>query len=77
MAEKQTATEKKPNIFVRAGRAITRFFRELKSECKKIVWPGLPAVVKNTVIVLVVCLVIGAGIWIIDFLLSQVLGLIA
>lgn len=77
MAEKQTVSEKKPNLFVRAGRAIARFFRELKSECKKIVWPGFPSVVKNTIIVLVVCLVIGAGIWIVDFLLSQLLGLIA
>lgn len=77
MAEKQNATENKPNIFVRAGRAIARFFRELKSECKKIVWPDMPAVAKNTAIVLVICLVIGGGIWIVDFILTQLLSLIA
>ena len=36
MAEK---TEKKPNIFVRAGRGTKKFFRDTKGEIKKIVWP--------------------------------------
>lgn len=77
MAEKQVTGEKKPNIFLRVGRGIGRFFRELRSECNKIVWPGMNAVVKNTVIVLIICLVVGVGIWIVDFLLSQLLSLIA
>ena len=36
MAEK---TEKKPNVFVRAGKASAKFFRDTKGEIKKIVWP--------------------------------------
>ncbi len=55
---------------------VIRFFRDYKSEVKKIVWPGWKDVQKNTVIVLVICLVIGALIWVIDFGLAKLLSLI-
>ena len=31
---------KKPNIFVRMGTGLSRWFREMKSELKKVVWPS-------------------------------------
>ncbi|MDO4618779.1 MAG: preprotein translocase subunit SecE [Clostridia bacterium] len=43
------------------------FFKDYKSEVKKIVWPGIKDVVKNTLIVLVMCLLVGAFIWLLDF----------
>ena len=52
------------------------FFRDNKSEVKKIVWPSLRDVVKNTVIVLIMCLVVGILIWLVDFGLGQLLNLI-
>ena len=52
------------------------FFRDNKSEVKKIVWPSLRDVVKNTVIVLIMCLVVGVLIWLVDFGLGQLLNLI-
>ncbi len=55
---------------------IIHFFRDYKSEVKKIVWPGFGEVVKNTVIVLIMCLIIGILIWVIDFGLGQLLNLI-
>ncbi len=55
---------------------IIRFFRDYKSEIKKIVWPGWKDVAKNTVIVLIMCLLIGVLIWLIDFGLGQLLELI-
>lgn len=55
---------------------IIRFFRDYKSEIKKIVWPGWKDVAKNTVIVLIMCLIIGALIWLIDFGLGRLLELI-
>ena len=55
---------------------IIRFFRDYKSEIKKIVWPGWKDVAKNTVIVLIMCLLIGALIWLIDFGLGRLLELI-
>jgi len=43
------------------------WFREMKSELKKVVWPNRETVVKNTGTVLLCSLVIGACIWIFDF----------
>ena len=57
-------------------RRILNFFKDYKGEIKKIVWPGPRDVVKNTLIVLAVCLVIGIFIWVVDFGLGQLLNLI-
>ena len=55
---------------------IVRFVRDYKSEVKKIVWPGLNEVVKNTIIVLIICAIIGAFVWLLDFGLGQLVQLI-
>ncbi len=55
---------------------VVLFLRDNKSEVKKIIWPSLRDVVKNTVTVLVMCLIIGALIWAIDFGLGKLLELI-
>ena len=52
------------------GKAIARFFKDLRGETKKIVWPGPKMVVKSTGVVLATVLILGAGIWIIDFAIS-------
>ncbi|MBE6943051.1 MAG: preprotein translocase subunit SecE [Ruminococcaceae bacterium] len=61
------AEVKKENWFKRAFGAIGRYFRELRSELKKVVWPTPKQVVKNTLIVAACVLVIGAFIWLFDF----------
>ena len=43
-----------------------RWFREIKSELKKVVWPSGSKVAKNTATVILCSLVIGACIWIFD-----------
>lgn len=52
---------------------IVRFLRDYKSEVKKIVWPGWKDVAKNTIIVLIICLIIGAVIWLWDFGIGKLL----
>ena len=52
------------------------WFREMKSELKKVVWPNKKTVVKNTGIVLLCSLVIGACIWIFDFVAVSAVDLI-
>ena len=42
------------------------WFREMKSELKKVVWPNKQTVLKNTGTVLLCSLLIGACIWIFD-----------
>ncbi len=61
------AEAKKANWFVRAWRAICRYFRELRSELKKVVWSTPKQVLKNTLIVIVCVLVVGVFIWLFDF----------
>lgn len=55
---------------------VVLFLRDNKSEVKKIVWPGFHDVVKNTVTVLVMCLIIGLLIWGIDLGLGKLLDFI-
>ncbi len=63
---------KKPTII----KKVVQFLRDYKSESKKIVWPGFKDVLKNTVIVLIMCLFVGAFVWLIDlglgYLLNQI-----
>ena len=41
---------KKPNIFVRMGTGLSRWFREMKSELKKVIWPT-PKTLRNNVFI--------------------------
>ena len=61
------AEAKKANWFKRAWGGICRYFRELRSELKKVVWSSPKQVAKNTLIVLACVLVIGVFVWVFDF----------
>ena len=61
------AEVKKENWFKRAWGGICRYFRELKSELKKVVWSTPQQVLKNALIVVGCVLVVGAFIWLFDF----------
>ena len=52
------------------------WFREMKSELKKVVWPNRQTVIKNTGTVLLCSLAIGACIWIFDFVAVAAVDLI-
>ena len=43
-----------------------KWFREMRSELKKVVWPSGKSTMKNTLTVLAVSLGIGACIWLFD-----------
>ena len=60
------AETKKENCFKRTGKRISKYFRELKSELKKVVWPTWAQVLKNSLTVLAVTVVVGVFIWIFD-----------
>ncbi len=61
------AEAKKENIFKRAWNRTCRYFRELKSELKKVVWPTPKQVLKNTLIVGGCVLVVGIFVWMFDY----------
>ena len=52
------------------------WFREMKSELKKVVWPNRKTVMANTGTVLLCSLCIGACIWIFDFVALSAVQLI-
>ena len=55
---------------------IGKFFRDLKAEIKKVIWPTRKQLVNNTLIVVLAILLIGAGIWILDAVFSWGFGAI-
>ena len=61
------AEVKKENWFKRTLGGIARYFRELRSELKKVVWSTPKQVAKNTLIVIACVIVVGAFIWVFDF----------
>ena len=61
------AENKKQNWFKRTWGAVCRYFRELKSELKKVVWSTPKQVLKNTLIVIACVLVVGVFVWLFDF----------
>lgn len=68
---KPASKDNKGNIFARIGKAIKKFFKDIRGECKKVVWPDAKTVLKSTGIVLLCVAVLGIVIWLIDMGLSQ------
>lgn len=56
------AKAKKPSIFARIG----KWFHELKSECKKIVWPTRKQTINNTAVVIASVVIVGVFVWVLD-----------
>ena len=52
-----------------------QYFKDVKSEFKKVSWPSRKQVFNNTVVVLVTIVVSGIGVWVLDFLFSSVWSL--
>ena len=61
------AEAKKENWFARTWGSIRRYFRELRSELKKVVWPTPQQVLKNALVVAACVIVVGVFIWVFDF----------
>ena len=67
---------KKENFFVRTGKRIARWFREMRSELKKVVWPTKSQIINNTLVVIACVIVVGIFIWIFDFAVGQLVTFI-
>ena len=70
------AEAKKENIFVRAAKRISRWFREMKSELKKVVWPSKEDTKTNNVVVLVTVAIAAVVMIALDAIFGGILGLI-
>ena len=80
MADK---TENKPGFVARAKAAVkgfaanvAKFFRDTKSELKKVVWPSKADVKTNTIVVLVTVAIAAVVMIALDAIFGGILGLI-
>ena len=71
-AKKDAKPEKKskPSIPARIG----KWFKEMKSELKKVQWPTARQTANNTVIVIVCCVVVGLFIGVFDWLAQSIIA---
>ncbi len=72
VAEKAPEKAKKEKKQKKNGflKKVSHFFKDFRSEVKKIVWPTKKQVINNTIVVFVAMGVVGVAIWIIDFILG-------
>jgi len=49
-----------------------KFFKEVRSELKKVVWLTRKQLANNMIAVLAICLLFGIIIWVVDFGLSKI-----
>ena len=68
------AEVKKENWFARTWSKTKKFFRELRSELKKVTWSTPEQVLKNALIVVGCVLVVGVFIWLFDFVAGILIG---
>ena len=69
-AEKAKSDKPKKKSKKNPFKSIASFFKSVKSEGKKVVWAKPKEVLRNTIIVIVVCAIVGVAIYGVDSLLS-------
>ena len=62
---------KKQNGFVRFGKRIAKWFREMRSELRKVIWPTPKQILNNTLVALTVMVISAIGIWGFDQIASM------
>ena len=56
------------------GARAVKYFKDVKGEMKKVVWPTFKQVKNNTIIVLIAIILVGILIWVLDFAFAKTLG---
>jgi len=70
------ADEVKVSKFSAVRKNTVKFFKEVRTELKKVIWPNRAQLTNNTITVLLCCLLVGALIWIFDAGLGTASGAI-
>ena len=74
-AEQMTQAKSKSSKGGKKPNRVVKYFKDLKSEFKKVVWPSKQKVINNTTVVVVAMTVCGLAIWGIDSGLAALLKL--
>ena len=70
--DKKTEKKAKPSMFARIG----KWFKDMRSELKKVQWPTRKQTVNNTLIVIACVIVVGLFIWVFDFIAGSAIELL-
>ena len=70
--DKKSDKNAKPGFFARVG----KWFRDMKSELKKVQWPTRKQTVNNTLIVIACVIVVGIVIALFDFVAGEAIRLL-
>ena len=70
--DKKSDKNAKPGFFARVG----KWFRDMKSELKKVQWPTRKQTINNTLIVIACVVVVGVFIALFDFVAGEAIGLL-
>ena len=62
--------------YQRAIDAVKKWFREMKSELKKVVWPNKKQIINNTLVALAVMVIVGVVVWAFDFVANKLVELL-
>ena len=71
-AKKEKKSDKKPGFFEKVG----KWFRDMKSELKKVQWPTKKQTINNTLIVIACVIVVGIFIALFDFVANEAISLL-
>jgi len=69
---KNTSASKPGKKKVKRKNRVAKYFREMRSELKKVVWPTPKQIVNNTVVALVIMAASAVVIWGIDYVGAQI-----
>jgi len=64
--------QKKPSVY----KKFVKFVKEVRSELKKVIWPTRSQLISYTLTVIVICLLVGAVIWLFDALFGFLYALV-
>ena len=70
------AEGEKKSKFILLIKNLGRFYKEVRSELKRVIWPNREQLINNTATVLFSCILIGAIIWIADAGFAQLTSLV-
>lgn len=55
-----------------AKKRFVKFFKDIRNELKKVIWPTRSQLTNHTLSVLIICFLIGAIIWVSDAVLGKI-----
>ena len=70
------AEAKKQGAFKRFGSKMAKWFRELRAELKKVIWPTPKQTANNTMVVIIMVLLVGVVISLFSLVSTQLVSLV-